>query len=174
MTLKKDGRSTRPASYRWLLTLSAGALGWAVVVFVTGGFELAFGERRLSSTNAERPFWIAGAALAARYLLTGSRRLREDLVSLERGLVRSAPVLAGLGVAVALLVGIGYGTFTAGGADSSGHVSQAGLWLSCVAAARSDPRPDRGRRSVDSPWLLYDGSTGCHPNWLGAVHDCSA
>ena len=113
MAFVESRRPTKSVPYRWLLLLSAGALIWGAVVILTGGFELELAGRRLSSTHAARPFWIAAAALVAHYLLTGLTRLRGDLPSLERGLVRSAPALAGLAAAGVLIVGIGYGTFAA-------------------------------------------------------------
>ena len=110
----KTGRSTTPMRCRWLLLLSAGAGIWGIVVILTGGFELELaGRRLLSSTQASRPFWIAAAAFAVHYLLTGLTRLREDLVSLERGLFRGGPARAKLATTGALFVGVGCGTLTA-------------------------------------------------------------
>ena len=42
---------------------------------------------------------------------------------------RVSPVLATAAVGVAGAIGVVYGTFVAGGSDSSGYVSQAALWL---------------------------------------------
>ncbi len=110
----ESGRATTSVPYRWLLLLSAGASIWGAVVILTGGFELELAGRRLSSTHAARPFWIAAAALAAHYLLTELTRLRRDPDSLKRSLFRSRPARARLAATGALLVGIGYGTFTTG------------------------------------------------------------
>ena len=114
---------------RWIGWLSVVASVWGGLVWVTGGLDLRWGGLRFSSTVPGRPFSIAAVAglLYALALDAGTRRA---YVTRFGTLVqRFAPALAtGAGV-VAGVTGIVYGTGVAGGSDSSGYISQAGLWL---------------------------------------------
>jgi hypothetical protein len=128
---------------RWTLpVIAAWSIVWAVAISVSGGILLQTSWGRISSRNPIRPFLLAGLALVV-HVIVFRRHVEEDVPRLQ--LVRPT-VVAGLLVAAALLIGIGYGTFAASAADASGYVSQAEMWLRGVLTT---PAPEWAR---DAPW----------------------
>jgi hypothetical protein len=114
---------------RLLYAVACVAPAWAVITVVLDGVVLQAGRIRIASTEPIRPL-IAGAVALVIYLWRSSREdTAADAVWLHtwfRRLVKAAtPLVILLGCAAGLM----YGSFTAGGADSYGYVSQAALWL---------------------------------------------
>jgi hypothetical protein len=96
---------------------------------ILDGVVFNVGPLRISSTEPVRPLLAGGLALVI-YLWRSSRQdLEADAAWLTAWFTRlvkaAAPAVVLLGCAVGLI----YGSFTAGGADSYGYVSQAMLWL---------------------------------------------
>ena len=112
----------------WTIAIVAVTSVYATTVALTGGFKFAIGGLRFSSREWQRPAAVAiiGAivlALAARArIAAASRRL-----ATVAGSPRFARWMAALAGVSALAVGIGFGTFASGGADSYGYVGQARL-----------------------------------------------
>ena len=113
---------------------------WAVVAFATDGFTLALGGLRIKATEPIRPLMI-GALAAAFYLRKyGRADIDHDGRWLLNQLKRAALVAVPILVLMACAIGIHYGSFTAGGSDSYGYVSQASLWL-------------KGSLRIEQPWV---------------------
>src|SRR5688572_3962315 len=105
---------------------------WAVIAFFTGGVGWMLGPIRLSSRQPVRPLLI-GLAIAAWYVWKYSRTERDaDARWLHGWLAKVLPFAVPLMVVLAFYIGVHYGSFAAGGADSYGYLSQARLWLSGI------------------------------------------
>ena len=103
---------------------------WAAIAYFTGGVGWMIGPVRLSSRQPLRPF-VIGLLLFGWYVWRYPRDQREaDGRLLLRALASAAPIAAAVAGLAALYVGLRYGSFTAGGSDSYGYLSQARLWLS--------------------------------------------
>jgi hypothetical protein len=127
----------------------AGALAvWAVALKVTGGVDLRPVGIPFRTTDWFRPALLAGVALAiwiSRFPRSAVRAI-EAMVALTD---RIAPLLA-MGLAIGtLIVGLRFGTYVAGGADSYGYLSEARLWL---AGDLVVPQPF----TRDLPWPEQD------------------
>jgi hypothetical protein len=114
---------------RLLYAVACVAPAWAVITVVLDGVVLQAGRIRIASTEPVRPLVTAAVALAIYLWRTSREDVTADAAWLTRWfryLVKAAtPLVILLGCAVAVM----YGSFTAGGADSYGYVSQAALWL---------------------------------------------
>ena len=102
---------------------------YAALLLLTGGFEADVVGIRFRSRTWERPALIAFVLCVA--AITIAARQSRDRGAAAWARLDSAPVaraLAALALAWALFVGLRYGTFAAGGADSFGYVSQAHLF----------------------------------------------
>ncbi len=107
----------------WILPL------WAVVAFFTGGVGWMLGPVRISSRQPIRPF-VIGLALAGWYVWKYAREEREaDGRWLLHWTAKLVPLAVVSAIALALFVGLRYGSYAAAGSDSYGYVSQARLWL---------------------------------------------
>jgi hypothetical protein len=112
----------------WITAVVGVTAAYASAVALTGGFKINIAGLRFSSHTWERPALIAGlgaivlAGLARARIAAVSIRLAAILESsgFARSLVASAAIWT-------LAIGIGYGTFASGGADSYGYVGQARL-----------------------------------------------
>ena len=114
---------------------------WAVIAYFTGGVGWMLGPIRLSSRQPLRPL-ILGLAIAGLYVWKYSRADRDaDGRWLHQWAARALPFTVPLVAVLALYIGIHYGSFAAGGSDSSGYVSQARFWLS-------------GLPRVEQPWVM--------------------
>lgn len=112
----------------WTAALVGAIAAYAVAVALTGGFKVRVGGFRFSSHSWERPAVIAAIGAIA---LAIAARARIAVISRSLAVTLESPSVS-RGVAVgatiwALAVGIGFGTFAIGGADSYGYVSQARL-----------------------------------------------
>jgi hypothetical protein len=126
-----------------LLLLAGSALAWSAVIAVSGGiiFDTSWG--RVSSRNPINPFVVGALALMC-YVFAFRTRAEADVRSVSS--LVAPRTLAALLVAVALAVGIHWGTFVASGSDASGYVSQARLWL------RGDLTTLAPEWARDAPW----------------------
>jgi hypothetical protein len=127
-------------SRRIIYVLASLLLVWAVVAFFTGGIGWMLGPLRISSRQPLRPL-VIGLAIAALYLwkYPAAERATDGRWGyqwLAWALTVAVPIVA----AVAFYIGVHYGSFTAGGSDSYGYLSQARLWLS-------------GLPRVEQPWV---------------------
>ena len=100
----------------------------AIVVAATDGFTI---RTPLFNLRAHRPLLALGVAIAMAAVsvkVGGRHAVGQDLTAIWDGLERCAPWIAGLAAVATIVNGVFAGTFAAGGADSYGYVSQAGLW----------------------------------------------
>jgi hypothetical protein len=135
---------------RLLLILSAAFLGWAALVLATGGIQWRIAGILFRSRDPGRALAIGLVLLVVHAIAFRDSFSRDtDRVA---GILR--PVLPGLAVCCALVLGVHavrYGTFSAGGSDSWGYVSQAYAWAS-GALPRPQPLP------ISLPWPSADAS----------------
>jgi hypothetical protein len=103
-----------------LLLLAGAAAAFAAFVAATGGIDTRIAGIAIRSRSWERPATVA-LVLALAGLYAVRHRLYRWSFPASRAVV---PVL----VAWALLAGLGFGTYAAGGADSYGYLSQAQLF----------------------------------------------
>jgi len=125
---------------RFLYLIACFAPVWAVITYATDGVTLHVGGLRLKATEPVRPL-IVGLAAAAIYLWSYSRESYDAdgawlMAQIRGAAAAAAPVIIVLGCAL----GIYHGSFTAGGSDAYGYVSQAALWL-------------KGSLRVAQPWV---------------------
>ena len=130
---------------RLLLATVVVAAAWGLVIPFTGGILFQAPWGRVSSRESARPLAIAIIAGVVYYL-----RYRHKWTT-DAGRFAALPWATPRGLAavlsmIALLIGVRFGTFTAGGSDSSGYVSQAGKW---VDGTLTTAAPDWVR---DAPW----------------------
>jgi len=102
---------------------------WAVVARETGGVGWTIGPLRLSSRQPLRPLLVAVAAAIFYLWRTPHQQADADGAWLDRHLSRLAKAHGPVIIATGFVIGIYYGSVTAGGSDSYGYVSQASLWL---------------------------------------------
>jgi dolichyl-phosphate-mannose-protein mannosyltransferase len=113
----------------WLVGLVAATGVYAVAVALTGGFKVVIAGVRISSHSWERPALFAAIGAIALAIATRARiavASRNLAVALESPAVSRWLFAAAAMWAVA--IGIGFGTFANGGADSYGYVGQARLF----------------------------------------------
>ena len=113
---------------------------WAVLAYFTGGVGWMLGPIRLSSRQPLRPL-LVGLSIAAWYAWQYPRTEREtDGRWLLQWVQRLTPVAVPAAIAVALFIGLRYGSYAAAGSDSYGYLSEARLWLN-------------GTLRVEQPWV---------------------
>jgi hypothetical protein len=122
---------------RRALLLAAGLLlAWTIVVVATGGVTVELPWGRLSSHAAVRPLIAAGvllllyAAFWRQHWRTDAGRFAGSATSERTGHAA---------ITVALVTGLGLGTWIAGGPDASGYVSQASMF---ARGTLTQPVPD--------------------------------
>lgn len=135
---------------RLLLILSGAALGWAALVLATGGIEWRIAGVLFRSKDPGRAV-VAAVVLLLIHAIAFRQAFSRDIDRLAAVVRRMLP---GLALCCALVLGVQavrYGTFTAGGSDSWGYVSQGYGW-----AHGTLPRPEPIPISV--PWPSGDAS----------------
>jgi hypothetical protein len=135
------------------LALAALCGVWLLELVALGGFDVAVLGVRLTTHDPHRPM-LAGAVALSIYIIAGGAVWLPDpkvygiagrwIVRVARAIGRGAGridhrLIAGAMAAGVLIVGLEYGTCTAGGSDSYGYLSQVNLWL-------------RGNPVVAQPW----------------------
>jgi hypothetical protein len=124
-----DAAWRRTASTVLLLAISFVTLSLAVSAAFGHQWLLSLGPIRLSIRNPRNPALIACATWA---LVVWRDRAHKSLVwsRLEALLVSLAPLVALLVALWVAVASVRFGAFVAGGADSSGYLSQARMWRS--------------------------------------------
>jgi hypothetical protein len=130
---------------RVLIFISAAGYLVALATLFSGGFSAHLYAARFSSRSLLRPFVLATASLALAVELSAHRA--RQLSAVGHAVERRAGWIGACAAAVALVIGIWYGTFAAGGSDSYGYVSEADLWLKGALVvqqplAKEAPWPD--------------------------------
>lgn len=160
-----------PSSLRpWLLGGGALLSVWALAVGVTGGFTVLAGDVRLSSRNATRPLLAALALVGLGLWRTSAAERSRLAVAAARTVDRVAPgVAAGVGI-VLVVTSTLFGSHVAGGADSSGYLSQARLWAAGRVAMTAEALPEQ-------PWPMrgrlvapFGYRPTARPDELGATY----
>ena len=113
----------------FIFALAAAAAAYALVLAVTGGFEIHLIGIRIRSRGWERP----AAAAVALWLISVTLWLRADSGRASGAWTaisspRAGELLAAAAVAWTLFAGARYASAAAGGSDSFGYVSQAHLF----------------------------------------------
>ena len=142
---------TGAASRRLLLLLALALLIWSAAVLATGGVVVETPWGRLSSRTAIRPF-AASVLLAAIYLARWQACWRADLGAAAA--LATPRVAAAAASILALVGGLAYGTWIAGGPDASGYVSQAAMLA-------------RAELTLPTPGWALEG-TWANAEWSGA------
>ena len=136
MPVTTERRHSTAITRTLLLALIAVSTVWALIVAVSGGFDLRPYGIPFKSTDADRPAALSFILIAV-YAAAFRRRLPTDAVWLEdrvrpvaQFVERRASLLVLAVAAITFLVGMRYGVHVAGGSDSYGYISQSRLWLS--------------------------------------------
>jgi hypothetical protein len=118
----------RDRGITWAIAIVAVTGVYAAVVALTGGFKISIAGFRFSSQSWQRPAVVA--AIGAVVLAVAARgRIASTARRLSAGLEssRGAGWVVTMAAIWTLAIGIGFGTFASGGADSYGYVGQARL-----------------------------------------------
>lgn len=119
----------RPRARAFCVTGAVIAALWTIFVLTSGGFAVqVHGKEVFDSHKAVIPAVVALICLLAAIAIDRAGWIG-DLAALPRRIDRASPWLAGALSIAALGIGLEYGTFIGGGADSFGYVSQAELWM---------------------------------------------
>ena len=111
---------------RLLSIVAVLALGWAAVIWLSGGLTMALAGMKLSSTTPWRPLGIGIAAGLVALWLQG---LRATVMAWRLIGARLSPTHAAVGLAIGIAVaGLAGNSWTASGPDPFAYVSQAALW----------------------------------------------
>lgn len=135
---------------RALLLLAAMLLVWAAIVLATGGVDWRIGGIVFRSRDASRPIGAAMFLLAVHVVVFRAQVVR-DLDRITALIPVAAPIAAVICAITLFVVAVRFGTFTAGGADAYGYVSQAYAWARGVLP-RAEPLP------LTFPWPSSDAS----------------
>jgi hypothetical protein len=136
---------------RFLLATLLLALLAAALQLTVGGVELALGGIRISNHSLTRPLIIAilASLLLGLQFRTG---VGDDLSALDRLMDRTAPAAAAGAAIGALVVGMCWGTWAAGGSDSYCYIGQAEEF----AAGRAVLREPLARKiPLERPDLVF-------------------
>jgi hypothetical protein len=127
------------------LALAAALGGWFIALLLTGGFETSLFGLRLTSHDPYK-LLLAASLMFSVYVLSGGAvwlpgpRLRQSALRVLTLPARiDQRVTVGALATAVVIIGLRYGTYTAGGSDSYGYVSEAPLWLA-------------GQPVVPQPW----------------------
>jgi Dolichyl-phosphate-mannose-protein mannosyltransferase len=112
-----------------LIFVAAGACAaYAVALYFTGGFESELFGTRIRSRGWERPAYLSLALLTVAAGLFLRRSASAPVIWGHLDSVHAGRALAAVGIVWALVAGVRFGTFSAGGSDSFGYISQAHLF----------------------------------------------
>jgi hypothetical protein len=104
-------------------------LAWAAIVLISGGIEVPVAGLLFRSRDPARALHI-GLVLLAVYAVAFRDAIARDMDRLSNLARTAAPAAAAILATLLMVHGLADGTFTAGGADSYGYVSQAYGWAS--------------------------------------------
>lgn len=128
---------------RLLMLAAVLAALWGTSIALAGGIVFWAPWGRVSSRDPMRPFALTAAA-GLWYYLRFRQHWSTDAGRLAR--VPWASAAAGVLALAALVIGIRWGAFVAGGSDSSGYVSQAEMWTTGELTKRAPSW------AADAPW----------------------
>jgi hypothetical protein len=117
----------KPALRGIAAVLAMSAIGWALAIWLLGGFKLSVAGRLIASTDPLRPLLLAVVAVIAYLGISGPSMALRDF-GRWRSRVGATPVAFLLALCPAA-AGLARNSWTAGGADSYAYVTQADLWL---------------------------------------------
>src|ERR1700683_68550 len=113
--------------------VGAAAALWALRVLILGAVTITVAGYHIRSRSAARPTEIAAGAFLAFALSGGVAAGRKSLRELAQRkairLIMSPPVIVAAIALATFVVSVAFSSAVAGGADSSGYVSQADRWL---------------------------------------------
>lgn len=135
---------------RLLLILSVAALAWAALVLATGGIQWNIAGVLFRSRDPGRALAIGLVLLVAHAIAFRESFVRDT----DRVVVVLRPLLPGLALCCTLALAlhdVRYGSFTAGGSDSYGYLSQGYGWANGTML-RPQPFP------IALPWPSADAS----------------
>ena len=116
-----------PILRKTLLTAAALAFVWALIALLTGGIDTRLAGVVIRARGASRPLAVGFVLLTAYAAL--NREAFARIAARGADLVVSAAQPAAICAAIAVAATtVKYGSFTAGGADSWGYVSEAYGW----------------------------------------------
>jgi len=117
-----------PLLRKTLLPAAIVAFAWAIVAAATGGVDARIAGLAIRARGPSRPLLIGFALLAAYAALNRDAfaRLADRAGDL---LVRAALPIAIVTAVIVCAMSVRFGTFTAGGSDSYGYVSEAYGWV---------------------------------------------
>jgi hypothetical protein len=136
MATESELPAPRPRRASLLWAAGAALLLYSAILAATGGIDVTLGGLRIRSRTWQRPALI-GLACVLVVAVADRRRARTVALhlaaaaarSLDKAWPRLSPrVIAGVAALATLVIGVAFGTFTAGGADSSGYLNQAKLF----------------------------------------------
>ena len=133
-----------------LLAVGLAALCAAAWIWAAGGFRVAVSGIALSARSPWPSFTVGTCAIAGAWLVR-RRRLLDDAGALDEALGRGEALVAGGLAVVTFAVGLAWGTTVAGGADSSGYISQAARWREGALQVR-EPLVRGG--GLDGAWVF--------------------
>ena len=122
----------------WLATLIAAA------ILIEGGIDIRMG-RVLLRAHSPIAALVVAAICAGVAFRSGLAGVREGLAWLWTALPRAAPAIAATAAVIAVGIGLVWGTYAAGGTDSSCYLHQAELFAS---GRVREPQP----LAIDAPW----------------------
>jgi hypothetical protein len=148
---------------RTVLLLAGLALLWSLAVSLTGGFVLQILDAPISSRDAARPL-LAALVFVAFYVARYRQHWRSDIGALAY--VRWPQTIAGICTALALIVGIHWGTFMGTGPDASGYVSEADLF---AHGKLTVPAPEWAKEARWGNGVWSSAPVGYRPGVTGDV-----
>ena len=111
-----------------MLALAGAALAAGLVLLTGAGFGVTIGGAQIRAHQPWPMLGVGAVAAAIAVWLGGLSRTRQDLGAAWDARDEWAPRVALAAAIVAVLTGLGIGTWTAGSADAYGYVSQSQLW----------------------------------------------
>lgn len=127
---------------RLIFVTAAACAAYALILHFTGGFESELFGARIRSRGWERPAYLSLALFTVAAGLFLRRSPSAPVIWGHLDSVHAGRVLAAVGIAWALFAGVRFGTFSAGGSDSYGYISQAHLFSRADLTDQVPMRPE--------------------------------
>ena len=150
--------------------MAAACAAYALILYFTGGFESELAGVRIRSRGWERPAYLSLAlfTVAAGLFIRLSASVSVIWGHLDS--VDAGRVLAAVGIAWALVAGIRFGTFSAGGSDSFGYISQAHLFLRAQLTDQVPMRPEFAWRDAELSLIPLAYRPAAQPGRMAPVY----